>query len=137
MTQWLKRLSAAPSRIFLFDAAGAGVSLAFLIVILIYLRPYFGLPKEALYFLMLLPPVFIAYDLVMYTWPFQRLATGLRIIAFANLGYSLLAILLFLMHRGEVTPLGWAYLVVENIIIIALAVYELRVAKSLNAGPTA
>lgn len=75
-------------QLFLIDGLGALVSAFMLGIILVYLEPIFGIPKQVLYFLAMLPCCFAVYDAYCYTR--NKSGMFLKGIAVANLVYSLI-----------------------------------------------
>lgn len=120
-----------PKKVFLFDGIGATLSAILLGIILVKMERFFGIPKSALYFLASLPCLFAIYDIFCYLKIDENIGTFLNVIAIANLLYCALSIGLALYHFCTITPLGWAYLIIETIIVSTIASFELNVAKRL------
>lgn len=116
-------------KLFLVDGIGAIISAFFLGIVLVQLEKYFGIPKTTLYVLAALPCFFAIYDFYCYFNVEQQLGKCLKGIAIVNLLYCCLSIGFAGYHYQEITYLGWGYIVGEIIIVVALAVYELRVAN--------
>lgn len=123
--------SSNPKKLFLIDGLGAVVSAFFLGIVLVKFESVFGIPKQALYLLAAIPIVFGIYDFFCYTRG-KHLGGLLKIIAIANLLYCALSIGMAILHKDSVTTLGWTYIIVEVLIILLIAVWELRVAKRLD-----
>ncbi len=113
-------------KIPLIDAIGAIISAFMLGVVLVHFGPYFGIPKETLYILATLPIFFAVYDLIIYFFVDTKLSLWLRIITIINLLYCLLSLGFAFFHVESITWLGWAYIIIEIIIVIFIARYELR-----------
>lgn len=118
-----------PKKVFLFDGIGAIISAFLLGIVLVKMECYFGIPKSALYFLASLPCLFAIYAIFCYLKIDENIGTFLNVIAIANLLYCALSIGLALYHFYTITPLGWAYLITETIIVSAIASFELNVAN--------
>jgi len=115
--------------LFLLDGIGALVSAFLLGIVLVKLETYFGIPKKALYLLAALPCFFMVYDFYCYFRINKNLGKFLKGIAIVNLLYCYLSIGLAFYHQDELTYLGWIYIIVEIMIVVVLAVYELKVAN--------
>lgn len=116
-------------KFLLLDGFGAIVSAVLLGIILVKLEKHFGIPRNTLYLLAALPCLFSLYDFYSYFFVKKNLGSFLRVIAIANLLYCCLSLALAFHHREVLTTLGWAYIIVEIIIVTALALIELKVAK--------
>lgn len=116
-------------KLFLLDGFGALLSAFLLGVILVKLETYFGIPKQTLYFLAALPCLFAVYDFYCYFRIEENLGKFLKGIAIINLLYCCLSIGFAFHHFEEITYLGWAYIIGEIIIVVAIAVVELRAAR--------
>ena len=117
-------------KLFLLDAAGALLSAFLLGVVLVRLESFFGIPRSTLYFLAALPVVFAMYDFYCYYKVEGSLEKYLKGIAVVNLFYCGISLLLALYHIEYITIYGWVYIIVEIIIVMALALYELKVANA-------
>lgn len=122
----------SPRRVFAFDAFGAALSVLLNGVVVMALREWFGFPRPVLLVTAAVPLLFIAYDLLSFRFGRGREVGLLRGIAFLNLGYCLLVITLAVLHRDELTGLGWAYAAGEVLVVATIAQLELVVAKGLT-----
>jgi len=131
----LKRLfiwkNTNPRVLFLIDGVGALLSAFLLGIVLVKFETIFGIPKSTLYFLASLPSLFAIYDFYCFFWLNNKLANYLYRIAFINLIYCCISIGLAVYHNNEITELGWTYILIEVLVIIALAIFELVTAKLL------
>lgn len=125
----LSQFASNPKQLFLVDGFGALLSAFLLGVVLVQLESYFGIPRNTLYFLALLPCFFAAYDFYCYSKTSKNLSTSLKIIAFSNLIYCFLSIGLAVYHFSVITALGWAYILLEILLLIFLIVLEIRLAN--------
>ncbi len=123
--------NANPRTLFLIDGFGALLSAILLGIILIKFETIFGIPKSTLYFLASLPCLFAIYDFYCFIGMNDKLSGSLNRIAIINLFYCCLSIGLAVFHRNQITYFGWTYILLEVLIIIALAIFELATAKSL------
>ena len=121
--------NANPKKLFQIDGLGAILSAILLGIILVRFERFFGIPVSTLYFLASLPIFFAIYDFYSYFRIDKNLGKYLKIIGITNLIYCFLSIGLAVFHREEITNLGWAYILIEILIVSSLAIIELGVAK--------
>ena len=132
MQTLINQFSLNPKQLFLIDGIGALVSAFLLGVVLVQLESIFGIPKNTLYFLAILPCAFALYDFYCY-WKVQKqLAFYLSIIAFVNLAYCFLSIGVAIYHRQKLSYWGWAYILAEVAIVLLLVNIELRTAAQIS-----
>ena len=117
-------------KLFLLDGFGALLSAILLGVFLVKLEKYFGIPKSSLYFLAVLPCLFAIYDFYCYFKIEKNLEQFLKRIAIVNLFYCCLSIGFAFYHYQKITHLGWAYIIIEIIIVVMIAIIELRAVKN-------
>lgn len=120
-----------PKKLFLIDGSGALLSAFLLGVVLVRFEPVFGMPRETLYFLAFLPCIFAVYDVYCYLRITKNQGLFLKIIAAANLVYCFVSAGLVLQHYQRLTNLGLAYFVLEIIVVIVLAMVELKTASGI------
>lgn len=130
--QAIEKISLNPRLLFLIDGAGAIVSAFLLGVVLVEWEGVFGIPPSALYCLAFFPALFAIYDVYNYRKKQGNVSWPLKIIATMNLMYCGLSMGLAIYHQKEITYYGWAYIIFEIIIVMALATLELRVATQTN-----
>lgn len=123
-----------PRQLFAIDGAGALLSAVLLGIVLPAVQHLIGMPQQALYLLASLPVLFALYDSWCYWRRPEPYAPYLRIIGTANLLYCLLSVALLIYHFSLLTPLGIAYFVFELLIVLFLAILELRTATILNTA---
>lgn len=119
--------------LFLIDGLGAIVSAVLLGVVLVRLEHYFGIPVQTLYILAALPVIFALYDFVVYFKVERHLEIYLKGIAIVNILYCILSLALAYQHRMSIKLLGWVYIIVEIIIVLVIAGFELKTAKSYKS----
>lgn len=129
--QAIKEASLNPKRLFLVDGLGALLSAFLLGVVLVKWESTFGIPRSALYILAALPIFFALYDFYCFLRLKERLAPFLMGIAYINLLYCCISMAFALYHFQELTYLGWLYIIVEIIIVVFLAMLELKTAEKL------
>jgi phosphatidylserine synthase len=118
-----------PKQLFLIDGLGALVSAIMLGIVLVMFESHFGMPKNILYWLAGLAAVFAVYSLTNYFRFGENWRLFLRIIAIVNLLYCALTAVLVVQHVQELSILGIAYFIGEMIIVITLAMIELKKAN--------
>jgi len=117
------------NNLFLIDGFGAIVSAFLLGIVLVKLEMYFGIPKSTLYFLAVLPILFAVFDFYCYFKIEQNLEKYLKAIAVVNILYCCLSLGLAFYHYNQIKYLGWIYIIIEIIIVVAIAMIELRAAR--------
>ena len=125
----VERLRSNPRVLFVVDAVGATLSAVMLGVVLVRLEGVFGIPRPTLYLLAAFPCIFALYDLSVYAWVRRNLERPLERIAYLNVGYCVLSLGLALYHRDVITLWGWAYILAEVSLVVALAMIELGTAR--------
>ncbi len=120
-----------PRRLFLVDGLGAIVSAVLLGIVLVRLESVFGIPRSALYILASFPCVFTIYDFYCFFKVELKLGIFLRGIAVANLLYCCLSVGLAIYHASVISHFGWAYILVEILVLIILSLFELSVSREL------
>lgn len=127
----IERLIADPKKLFLIDGLGAILSAFLLGFVLVKLESVFGIPSTTLYFLAAIPVFFACYDLYCSRKNNDNLGQLLIGIAIMNLTYCCISIGFAFYHFGTITVFGWSYITMEILIIVTLAIVELKVAKRL------
>ncbi len=115
----------------LIDGIGAMISTILLGVVLVELEQYIGMPSEVLYPLAGVALVFAAYSLGCYLFVQIISSTHIRIIACANLAYCTLTAYLVVDLLDQLTTLGVVYFIGEMVVIIGLAILELKTATEV------
>lgn len=135
ITQQIEKIASSPKILFFIDGMGAGLTAFMLGLVLVRLEWFFGIPSTTLYFLAVIPLLFVIYDLYCYHRVGKKSSQYLRGIAIMNLMYCLLSLGFAFYHSGVITIWGWIYIINEIMIIIALVIFELKVANKLNLDP--
>jgi len=118
-----------PKKLFLIDGTGAIISAILLGLVLVQFEEFFGIPRPTLYVLALFPILFALYDLYCFFKEPQSINVFLKGIAIMNLLYCILSLGLAIFHHQTLTLFGWIYILLEVLIVIALANLEYRVAR--------
>ena len=119
-----------PKQLFLIDGIGAVASAFMLRIVLVQLESYIGIPASSLYILAAFPVLFATYDLVCYLKLNHRIGPFLKGIAMMNLSYCLLSAGLAVFHAATITLWGWTYFSAELLIVVSIAIWELKTAHS-------
>lgn len=122
--------------LFLIDGIGALVSAILLGVFLVKFEHLFGIPTRTLYLLAAIPCFFVLYDLYSYLKIDKRVSLFLKIIAYANILYCILSLVLAICHMDKITILGWIYIIGEVLIILGIALFEIKVARQVEFQET-
>ena len=121
-------LLANPRKLLLVDGMGALLS-TLLLLLIAYWQPFFGMPAEVIYRLIPVTTLFTIYSLSCYFLTFANWKPYLRIIAIANILYCCVTLGLVLYFFKQLTLLGMAYFLSEKVIVILLALFELKTAE--------
>lgn len=121
-----------PYFIFLIDGMGACITALSLIFILPNLPAVFNMPTNILYLLGTIALVFSAYSLGNFIAKRNKINLRIRIIAIANLTYCLFSVVIVIQLFSRLTSLDIVYFVSEILIVITLAIFELRVANNIE-----
>ena len=116
---------------FLIDGFGALLSAFLLGIVLTRYESTFGMPRQALYFLAILPCLFAVYDFICYFRTKENRGSFLKAIGIANLLYCCISIGFVLHHFQKLTILGLLYFMGEILIVTVLASVEIKTANEL------
>ena len=122
-------MNITPKIMFLVDGIGALISASIMGFIIAGYEPFFGMPKDAAYFLAAIPVLFMVYSLYNYCRFPSNWKPYLRLIAIANLCYCFLSIAVVFYHFQELTNYGLAYFLAEIVVVLSVVVVELQVLK--------
>ncbi len=118
-----------PKKLFLFDGLGAILSVFLLGVVLVEYKTLVGIPSNVLYTLAAIPMFFVVYDAYCYFKLDSNIGTFLKSIAILNSAYCLLSLSLVFYHLETTTIYGWAYILIEILIVLFIAIIEYKVGK--------
>ena len=130
----INKILLQPKQLFLLDGFGALLSAFSLGVVLVQLESLFGIPPNVLYILAVLPCFFGVYDFYCYFKIERKIGFFLKGIAFVNLGYCVLSLGFAYVHQESITTLGWTYIILEVLIVVYLAILEIKVANYLKVN---
>lgn len=121
-----------PKTLFLVDALGAVLTTFSLYFILRPYHLYLGMPEQTLSYLTVLGLFYVAYSMSCYFLIQVQWARYLKILGIFNISYCLLTASLLFLYSMNITPLGYAYFLLEILIILLLAFLEFRIANILK-----
>ena len=113
------------------DGLGAVVSAVSVGVLRPLVQELIGFPASVLRALGAAAVGFALYSFSRFAQPHPR-PSALRVVAGLNLSYCVVTVGLLVAYASELRPLGWAYFLGEVVLVVALSVYELRLARSTN-----
>lgn len=116
-----------PPKLFLIDSLGGLLSAFMLGFVLVKFESSVGMSRSILYFLSGIALVFSVYSFVCFLLKIKKWQIYLKIIAIANLLYCCLTLILLVYWYEKLTILGLIYFVIEIIIVVVLAIIELKV----------
>lgn len=118
-----------PKKLFLIDSLGGLLSAFMLGVALVRFEDTFGMPPRVLYALAFLACLFFVYSLFCFLRVTEHWRRYMKVIAIANLMYCGLTLGLVIYLHQELTTLGMLYFGSEIVMIIGLAMVELKKAS--------
>ncbi|HAS38946.1 MAG TPA: hypothetical protein DCS93_00635 [Microscillaceae bacterium] len=124
----------SPKKLFLIDGLGAFLTAFTTGVILANLEAHIGMPKNVLYPLAVIACFFAVYSFWNHLQMVPNWPMFMNIIAIANLVYCSLTLGLAIYHRATVTSLGFAYFGLEVVVVVSLAIFELKTARTNSNG---
>jgi len=124
----------SPKKLFLIDGLGAFLTAFTIGVILTNLEAYVGMSKNVLYPLAVIACFFAVYSFWNHLQMPPNWPVFMRIIAVANLMYCSLTMGLAIYHRSTITSLGFAYFGLEIVVVVSLAIFELKMARTNPHG---
>ena len=117
--------------LFLLDSLGALLSAIMLGLVLTRYETFFGMPADVLHILAIIPCVFCIYSFLCFLIKTKKERLYLTIIAVANLLYCCLTTFYIFKLYQKLTIWGLFYFIAEIIVVIVLALYELKIASNL------
>ena len=127
----IKKIKQNPKILFLIDGVGALVTAFFLGFVLIKFEHFFGIPSSVLKVLAVIPIFYALYDFYCYQKENLPIGKFLKGIAIMNLIYCCISLGMAFYHKEPITIFGWVYVINEIIIIVALAIFELKTSKEM------
>ncbi|CAM1365166.1 conserved membrane protein of unknown function [Tenacibaculum soleae] len=128
----LEKVYLNPKKLFLIDAMGALLSAFLLGVVLVKFKNLFRVPVSVLYLLTLFPVIFAVYDILCYLKAKNNLKLFLKTIAYLNILYCFVSVVILLNRYKQITFLGYSYFLVEILIILTLANFQIKVGNKLK-----
>lgn len=124
----MKDLLITPRQMLLIDSIGAMISALLLGGILVTFEPFFGMPATILYPLAGVALIFAIYSQLTYKAQLKDHAPFLRGIAIANMLYCCVTAGLVIAYLDALTIWGIGYFVIEIVLVVGLAIFELKTA---------
>jgi hypothetical protein len=122
-----------PKQLFLLDGFGAILTSVIHGVVLTAFSESFGIPKSVFLALALLVSLYAVYSFTCHS-RFEKLAHRwkfwLRGIAIANLFFCVITLGLIIYFYETLTTVGLLYFIGEIVVIIGIAVFELKTASN-------
>lgn len=129
----LKQTKQNPHNLFLIDSLGALVSTLLYVFLLANFEHIFGIPANIIYRLAFLAGIYTIYSALCYFLRPIHWRPYLKIIASANLMHCGLTLALMAFYAQALSLLAWLYFIGELIIVISLAIIELKTAFQKTA----
>ncbi len=121
-----------PKKLFVLDGFGAIISAFVIAFVLVRLEKIVGIPSDSLYILATMPLCFALFDVYCTRKKEANLAPFVYRIAWLNLIYCCLSMAIAWYHFQTISIWGWAYLLLEILVLVALVNLELEVAHKLK-----
>jgi hypothetical protein len=115
--------------LFLLDSLGALLSAVMLGFVLTKYEIFFGMPADVLHILAVIPCVFALYSFLGFLIKTKNERLYLTIIATVNLLYCCITTFYVFNFYQQLTIWGLSYFIGEIIVVVTLALYELRIAR--------
>lgn len=123
---FLTQFVAKPKRIFVMDGLGAWLSMVLLYWVLAPFEQLFGMPANIVYVL-----AGIAFGLFLYSAGCQFFIKSswkpfIGLLVIFNAAYTLISLVLIILHADKLTVFGWTYFVLELIVIGVIIMIEYK-----------
>lgn len=132
LNKMITHFTTYPKHLFVLDGIGALLSAFLLGYILVELETIFGIPKSTLYLLAAFPLIFALVDFYSYHKKKIIVTKFMGLIACMNMLYCGLSLLSAIYHQQTITVWGISYISGEIIIVMILALTELKVMNKLK-----
>jgi hypothetical protein len=130
MNSFINKLKANPYLTFFFDGAGAFVSAVLLLTVVRRMEVFFGMPSQIVLLLGLTACVLMIFSFSCYLFRPKRWHFFLHIISIANGIYACITTVLLFKYVHQLTAFGFAYFIIEILILLVFIIIEQRVAAS-------
>lgn len=128
----IQYFSTTPKSLFLIDSLGAALTAFWLFFVLRQFHDYIGMPLNILTYLSVIGLIYCIYSTSCFFLLKGNWKPFLIVISIGNMIYCALIVLLLCLHFKDVTQIGFAYFLIEIVIIMTLAYAELMVANSIK-----
>lgn len=118
-------------KLFLLDSLGALLSAVMLGLVLKKYEMFFGMPADVLHVLAFIPCIFALYSFLCFLIKTKNERLFLTTIAAANILYCCLTTIYISIFYFKLTIWGLIYFIAEIIVVVVLALYELKIAQNL------
>ena len=119
-------------KIFLVDAIGAFISILSLLIPYSF-EEFFGMPKSAVSVFIFIAFACSIYSTTVYLTKKENWKPYLTIIALCNISYCIFTAYHIFKNLNTITLYGHIYFVGEILIILTLAIVELRLSKTATS----
>lgn len=125
----MKTLLTDPKKIFLLDGIGAFLTSFLLLVVVRHKTELFGVLPSVCIKLSAIAFAFCVYSLICHFLARENWRSLLKVIAFANITYCVITVLLLANFYEQLTPVAYTYFSIELGIITGLSIAEFRLAS--------
>ena len=132
MQKVIKSITQEPKKLFLIDGYGALLSSLLYGMVLSRYESVFGVPQKTVYFLGVLAGLYAVYSFSCYLIKLKDWRLNMKIIAMANLIHCCLTIGIVIFYFYEITLIGILYFFGELIIVVPLALWEMKTAATIG-----
>ncbi|MFZ1752044.1 MAG: hypothetical protein WAU01_17745 [Saprospiraceae bacterium] len=132
INELVRRLTTIPGFIFILDAFGALVSMAFLLCFSGFLHTYIGLPVDVLHTLATIAGGLFGFSMMCYIYVSSAYHVFIRGLAIGNLLYCGITLWCIIQNYSSMTYLGLAYFGLELLVLCCLVSIEIYVAKKFQ-----
>lgn len=115
--------------IFLFDAIGAFISMICLSILSVF-HMWIGLPQSILYRFVSIAIFCFLFSCIVYFLKPVNWKKLVWIIALINTLYTIYTLIELIQHRSHLTLYGYSYFAGELLILFALIVIEIKIART-------
>jgi len=126
--KFINVINVKPKALFLVDCLGALLSAILYLLVLANYNDFFGLPAKELNYLGFLAIIYTIYSFTCYAIYLNFWQPFMKAIAIANLVHCCITIFLIFYYAQQITIWGILYFAGELIIVIPLAIWELKIA---------
>lgn len=134
LKHYIQKLSAKPRAIFLIDGLGALTSLILLFGVLRNYHEYIGLPQQILTYLSVFALCLFIFSASCYFFLKSHWSFFIKLLSFGNISYCIFSISILIYFYKSLTSIGISYFIIEKVIVLGLAYFELKLSASVVKG---